>query len=92
MLNVRLARRRDHIAIDCVIDQVLFAQDVMKVGLVLADLLGPDCCNPFSGAWSTNVNMTRLARRRVHFAQDVMNVGLVLAGLLGPSLCNPFSV
>ena len=48
MLNVRLARRRDHIAIDCVIDQVLFAQDVMKVGLVLADRLGPNLCNPFS--------------------------------------------
>ena len=48
VLNVKLARKRVHIVIDCVIDQVLLAQDVMKVGLVLAGLLGPNLCNTFS--------------------------------------------
>ena len=32
VVNVRVAREEVHLAIDCVIDQVLFAQDVMKVG------------------------------------------------------------
>ena len=48
VLSAKVVRERVHITVDIMIDQVLLVQDVMKVGLVLAGLLGPNLCNPFS--------------------------------------------
>ena len=80
MVNVRVARERVHIAIDCVIDQVLFAKDVMKEIIVLNAKLARERIHIVIDCVTDQVLL----------AQDVMKVGLVLAGLLGSNLCNSF--
>ena len=44
--DVKLARRKVNIVIDCVIDQKFLAHDVVRVGLVLVGILGSNLSNP----------------------------------------------